>query len=119
MLLGDLAALHDLNSLSLIKASPTPLVVVLLNNHGGGIFDLLPISSQTDHFEQFFATPHALDFSHAAQMFGVEYYRPASLSEFTEAYERALERPSSTILEVQTDRQENGKVRKQINAAIQ
>lgn len=119
VLLGDLAALHDLNSLALLKSSTIPLVVVLLNNHGGGIFDLLPISNQSEHFERFFATPHEFDFEHAARMFGLRYDRPRTMDEFNAAYSQALDGSTSTLLEVQTERTENSRVRKQINAAIQ
>src|SRR5690606_32470191 len=39
---GDLALLHDLNALALLR--DLPVVVVAINNHGGGIFSFLPIA---------------------------------------------------------------------------
>lgn len=57
VLLGDLALLHDLNSLVLAHNSSAPLVIVVLNNNGGGIFSFLPIARFTDVFESYFAAP--------------------------------------------------------------
>ena len=69
LLLGDLSLLHDLNSLKLISESPKPIVLIVLNNHGGGIFSFLPISEHKDIFETYFSTPHSLEFKDAAKMF--------------------------------------------------
>ena len=35
-MIGDLAALHDFNSLSMLRDLPVPLIIVVLNNGGGG-----------------------------------------------------------------------------------
>ncbi len=40
--LGDLATLHDLNSLALVEKSTFPIFFIVINNHGGGIFSFLP-----------------------------------------------------------------------------
>jgi len=81
LLIGDLALLHDLSSLQLIKTLNQPAKVVVINNHGGGIFHFLPVAKHTAIFEPFFGTPHSLNFEHAADMFGLQYARPASLKE--------------------------------------
>ena len=46
ILLGDLSAIHDLNSLLLFRESPVPMTLIILNNDGGGIFSMLPISTR-------------------------------------------------------------------------
>ena len=51
-----------------------PMVIVLLNNDGGGIFSFLPIADHPDVFERYFATPHGMTFGHAAAgLFGLAY----------------------------------------------
>jgi 2-succinyl-5-enolpyruvyl-6-hydroxy-3-cyclohexene-1-carboxylate synthase len=105
LLIGDLALLHDLNSLAMLR--DLHVVVVVLNNDGGGIFSFLPVASQREFFEPFFGTPQGLSFEHAAAMFGLEYEDPKTVPEFAEAYGSACARDSSTLIEVKTDREEN------------
>ena len=107
LIVGDVAFLHDLNSLSLVHTLEAPMVIVLLNNDGGGIFSFLPISEHPDVFERCFGTPHGMTFEHAASLFGLEYVRPASTEEFLRVYEGARRRAGTTLIEVRTRRQEN------------
>lgn len=107
LVVGDVAFLHDLNSLSLVHTLEAPMVIVLLNNDGGGIFSFLPIAEHPDVFERCFGTPHGMTFEHAASLFGLEYVRPGSTDEFVRAYEGARRRAGTTLIEVQTRRQEN------------
>ena len=113
-IIGDLAALHDLNSMQLVATSSQPVILVIINNDGGGIFHFLPIASQTSHFEKFFGTPHARTFGDAAAMFGLEYAAPKSLVEFEQAYSQALESDSSSVIEVATNREANVKCHRQM-----
>jgi 2-succinyl-5-enolpyruvyl-6-hydroxy-3-cyclohexene-1-carboxylate synthase len=106
-IIGDLAALHDLNSLALLRTITSPLVLVIVNNTGGGIFSFLPIALHTPLFEEYFGTPHDLSFAQAAQMFGVEYAQPVGRDAFDAVYEEALEANRPVLIEVQTDREEN------------
>jgi 2-succinyl-5-enolpyruvyl-6-hydroxy-3-cyclohexene-1-carboxylate synthase len=105
--LGDLAALHDLNSLALLRKLKTPFVLVVVNNDGGGIFSFLPIAAHREFFESHFAAPHGLGFSQAAQMFGLPHHAPASARELTAACIEALKRPGATVIEVRTQRDRN------------
>src|SRR5690606_36179020 len=76
LLVGDLALLHDLRGLALLRKGP-PVVVVAVNNDGGGIFSFLPVAeAEGVPFEAVFGTPHGLGFEHAARMFGLPYARP-------------------------------------------
>ena len=118
LLIGDLALLHDLNSLAMLKNAPRPLVIVVLNNDGGGIFSFLPIARFKNGFEKFFATPHGLDFASVAQMFDLNYANPASAQEFVQAYKIAAQSRSSTIIEVTSDRKQGMAVVKRLQEKI-
>ncbi len=107
LLIGDLALLHDLNSLALLRDLAAPLVLVVLNNDGGGIFHFLPIARQADVFEPFFGTPHGLTFESIAATFGVGYFRALDRAGFIDAYRTACRRDTATLIEVKTDREEN------------
>ncbi|MFN2349499.1 MAG: 2-succinyl-5-enolpyruvyl-6-hydroxy-3-cyclohexene-1-carboxylate synthase, partial [Thioalkalivibrio sp.] len=96
----DLSLLHDLNSLALTQGSPSPLVIVVLNNDGGAIFNLLPAQNQGDHFQSLFQLPHGLDFQHAAAQFHLTYAAPTDPEAFAEAYQAACRCPGATLIEL-------------------
>ncbi|MEM9665184.1 MAG: 2-succinyl-5-enolpyruvyl-6-hydroxy-3-cyclohexene-1-carboxylic-acid synthase [Bacteroidota bacterium] len=104
LLIGDLALLHDLNALALLRHLAHPAVLVVINNDGGGIFHFLPIAEAKEVFEPYFGTPHGYTFEGAAQQFGLRYEAPSSLTAFAEAYQGACAASTSTLIEVRTDR---------------
>jgi len=118
LMIGDLAALHDLNSLSMLRDLPMPLIIVLLNNGGGGIFSFLPIAEFKEGFEKFWGTPHPYTLAAAASMFEVNYSQPMDAKHFKKAYAQALKAQTSTIIEVITNREENLKVHQRLQDAI-
>ncbi len=107
LLIGDVALAHDIGGLLAASRLRLPLTIVLLNNDGGGIFHFLPVAGETDAFEEHVATPHGLDFSRAAALYGCEYRRPADLPDLRDAVETSLSGAATTIIEVRTDREEN------------
>ncbi len=107
LLIGDVALAHDIGGLVAARRLRLPLTIVLLNNDGGGIFHFLPVAGETDAFEEHVATPHGLEFSHAAALYGCAYERPIALAELRAAVERSLAASATTIIEVRTDRVEN------------
>lgn len=118
LILGDLALLYDLNSLAMLRNLPAPVVVVAVNNDGGGIFSFLPIARHRDVFETYFGTPHGLSFDSAAKMFGLHYAQPASGEELLEAYRAAHRRSGPTLIEVQTDREENLALHRELQETV-
>ncbi|NQT64481.1 MAG: 2-succinyl-5-enolpyruvyl-6-hydroxy-3-cyclohexene-1-carboxylic-acid synthase [Candidatus Marinimicrobia bacterium] len=114
ILMGDLAFLHDLNSLQLIKTAQQPIIMVVVNNDGGGIFSFLSIWNETDVFEPFFGTPHGLTLEHAASMFGLAYSNPADMDAFKTTYIKATKQAESILIELVTDRIENHRFHQQI-----
>lgn len=107
LLTGDLSFIHDLGGLLTAKRHGIPLHVVLVNNDGGGIFSFLPIAKAQDHFEALFGTPHGLDFSHAAALFGASHARPETVAALKAALLDGLG-TSFKIIEARTQRSNNG-----------
>ncbi len=109
LLTGDLTMLHDLNALALQgemllrerDGSPRPSVlVVLLNNNGGAIFDMLPQKSEDPYFERLFLTPQKVDFLAAARAFGVPAERANTPNEFRGLCQRFFGEPGISFIEV-------------------
>jgi 2-succinyl-5-enolpyruvyl-6-hydroxy-3-cyclohexene-1-carboxylate synthase len=97
--LGDVALAHDLGALLSATRLKLALTVVLVDNAGGGIFDFLPVASQTDVFEEHVATPTGLDAERVAALFSLRYEPVDDLA--------AIREVPGTLLHVRTDRAEN------------
>ena len=110
LLIGDLSLLHDVSAFALNaelmrvhreagELAPS-FVIVLLNNHGGGIFDMLPQKSEDAYFERLFLTPEHADFGQIAAAFDVPYARVVNVADFRTAYRALVGRPGMSLLEV-------------------
>jgi 2-succinyl-5-enolpyruvyl-6-hydroxy-3-cyclohexene-1-carboxylate synthase len=117
-LIGDVALLHDMGGLLDASRLGLNLVIVLLNNDGGGIFHFLPVAGETDAFEEHVATPHGLHTGRLASLFGLEHEPVIDPEAFRAALERALVADGSTLIEVRTDRAENLELHRRIAAAV-
>jgi len=107
LVLGDLSALHDLNSLALLRQAKHSILVIVINNDGGGIFHHLPIAKNEAVFEEWFATPHGLDFKGAAAQFGLSYQRVDSQAGLHSVLTDWDASPQTQLIEVITNRQTN------------
>lgn len=104
LITGDVAFYHDMNGLLAIKQQGLQNVtIVLLNNNGGGIFRRLPIAQFEPEFTPLFLTPHDLDFSHAARLYGLHHVRVADRVSFVQAFDQSVHGNVPTVIEVQTD----------------
>jgi 2-succinyl-5-enolpyruvyl-6-hydroxy-3-cyclohexene-1-carboxylate synthase len=58
-------------------------------------------------FVEHVATPHGLDFAHAAALFGLGYVAVDTVEDFRAALSGALAAPRTSIVAVHTDREAN------------
>jgi 2-succinyl-5-enolpyruvyl-6-hydroxy-3-cyclohexene-1-carboxylate synthase len=108
--LGDVALAHDLGALLSAKRLGLALTIVLVDNAGGGIFDFLPVATQTDAYEEHVATPTGLDAERVAALFGLAYEPVSDLAAIREA--------PGTLLHVRTDRAENVALHRRVWGAV-
>lgn len=107
LLVGDLALLHDLNSLMLLRSGKR-IVAVVVNNDGGGIFSMLPVAEHApEAFEPMFGTPHGLSFPRFAEGFGLDYWEVDAPVGLEAALRFAYSQDVGTVIEVKTDRAAN------------
>ena len=72
LLTGDLALLHDTNGFLIANKFKGHLTIILINNYGGGIFEILPIADFPT-FEEYFATPQTVDLAKLCAAYDVEH----------------------------------------------
>jgi 2-succinyl-5-enolpyruvyl-6-hydroxy-3-cyclohexene-1-carboxylate synthase len=104
-LIGDLTALHDVAGLRLLAGRRVVLVVV--DNGGGGIFEFLPIAQHARAFERHFLTPQPDDLLAVARALGLDVAEATDASALGAALAVALESPRPTVLRVPVDRRAN------------
>lgn len=98
--IGDISFLHDLNSLLLLHRSETPVVLVVINNGGGRIFERLPVGGFPELMDPYLITPHAMDFHALAEQFALPYFQAGTADGLAAAYDAALRAKRSALVEV-------------------
>jgi 2-succinyl-5-enolpyruvyl-6-hydroxy-3-cyclohexene-1-carboxylate synthase len=114
LLIGDVALQHDVGGLIAARRLGIPLKIVLLDNGGGGIFDFLPVAREGEDFERHVATPHGLDFAHAAALYGLAHHEASSADELHEA----LAGGGPALIHIRTDRRENVALHRRVWEAV-
>ena len=118
LLTGDVAFFYDRNAFW--HNYPTPnLRVVLLNNHGGGIFRLIDGPRQQPELEEFFETRQALTAENLCRDFHLPYFPVDSMAKL-EAALPVFFGPEGAggVLEIQTDSQVNAAFFEEYRAAV-
>ncbi len=117
LLTGDLALLHDTNGFLFTPQLRGSLTIVLINNHGGGIFGHLPVAKFADTFEKFFATPQEVNFRRLASAYGVRHTLIRDLAHLAGRLRR-LPVQGVRLLEVRTDRRHDASFRQKLFARV-
>lgn len=104
---GDVAFAHDLSGALAAGRSGSDLVVVLLDNGGGAIFDHLPAAGLLGPaFERHLTTPPGADFGAVVRGLGWTHAAPESWQALDEELAAAFETPRQAphLIQVRTDR---------------
>ncbi|EOL9020858.1 2-succinyl-5-enolpyruvyl-6-hydroxy-3-cyclohexene-1-carboxylic-acid synthase [Cronobacter dublinensis] len=96
--LGDLSTLYDVNALALLRDTPAPFVLMVVNNNGGQIFSMLPTPARER--EKYYCMPQNVSFAPAAALFSLRYEAPESLAALREAMTRAWQSSVTTVIEL-------------------
>lgn len=106
LLTGDLALLHDTNGFLIKQYFQGSLTIILINNQGGGIFEMLPVAEFNEVFEDYFATPQTVKFEDLCKTYNLEYYLINNWQEL-ESLIKNLPDKGIRILEIQTNRKKD------------
>jgi len=100
LLIGDVSFVHDLNGLQLAARSRGPLVIVVIQNGGGRIFEQLPIARDgKPSWLPYFTTPHDVDLASASAAFGCDFLRVDTVTGLREALRSSHARSGCTVIE--------------------
>jgi len=120
-LTGDLAFLHDTNGLLNAAHVKGHLTVIVINNHGGGIFEMLPISQfqekPEDFFETYFVTPQQVDLFSLCKAYGIEHHAITGVKDFVDRVS-VLPTKGVRVLEVMCDRKQSVHQRKALLESV-
>ena len=108
LIVGDLGFFYDRNGLW-HRHLPANLRIVVLNNHGGGIFDIIegPNRLERERQETYFLTPQPLTARRTAEDHGLRYLQATSAGELTRLLPEFFAAGGPALLEVETDMSTN------------
>lgn len=120
-LLGDISFLHDVGGLAAARELESPLVLLVIDNGGGRIFEELPIASalaDRPDLLRFWTTPHALELGHAAALYGLPYTLVSTATELTRAVDAALRHRGCTVVHARVVPDSAREARKQLRLRL-
>lgn len=101
VILGDVSFLHDVGGLAAMRGLEVPLVLLVIDNGGGRIFDDLPVQQAlTDQPElaRFWLTPPDVDLRQAAALFRLPYARVERIPALKSAIQAAFAQRGCTLV---------------------
>ena len=113
VLSGDLSLLHDGNGF--IADQLPDAVFVVVDNNGGGLFDLLPQATHAPGFDRLFATPHGRDLMGLAALHGLDTITLSSTGELVPELEQRLEAGGCHLVVIPVEREADLKRRQALD----
>ena len=120
LLSGDLAFLHDTNGLLGLARRGVDLVIVVVDNDGGGIFSFLPQHDALDAatFEVLFGTPQHVDLVSLATVHDISGCTVDLAANLGPAIDHAFAAGGVQLIVAQTNRESNVSVHAELNQAV-
>ncbi|KAK9051156.1 hypothetical protein SSX86_027782 [Deinandra increscens subsp. villosa] len=104
--IGDVSFLHDTNGLALLKQriSRKQVTIVVINNHGGAIFSLLPIANTAEEeiLNKYFYTSHNVGIHNLCSAHGVKHVHVHTKAELQKALIESQHEDVDCVIEVES-----------------
>lgn len=113
LITGDLSLFHDTNGLHTVFKYKIPLTIVLINNGGGAIFNMLPVGKETNIFDDYFFTPLNISFKDLIKTYGGNYKLVSSFTSLKTKLQQSIEQKEFSLIEIKTDYKKGSKLRKE------
>ena len=118
LITGDMAFFYDRNAFW-NNYLPDNLRIIVLNNHGGGIFDIIPGPSSQPEHKEYFLTNQPLSAKSVAEEFGLKYYHCKSVKGLSKGLDKFWVRDGDAkILEIESDIETNTEIYKKFKQEI-
>jgi len=121
LLIGDVSLFHDLGALASSRLVKTPLVIAVIDNAGGRIFDQLPVQklySADARAAELWLTPPTGQLSHAATLFGLDYFAPTTGPEIQAVIAAQLGNPGVSLVHLQVEPHSAARSRQKVLEAL-
>lgn len=109
--IGDLALLHDSNSLLSLNNPEQSVLIIVINNKGGNIFRMLPVYEKTKYYMKYFETPQKTDLADLAKAHSIPYLLIDSREKLLNTDVSELNTGRSLLIECRTDPESSMKLR--------
>jgi 2-succinyl-5-enolpyruvyl-6-hydroxy-3-cyclohexene-1-carboxylate synthase len=121
LLLGDVSLLHDVGALASARLVSSPLVIAVVDNAGGRIFDQLPVQKVYEGdaaLSELWLTPPGRELSHAAALFGLGYEAPTHLEAIRSSVSSLLARREASLLHLRVGPTSASDLRRRVLTAL-
>ncbi|XP_073113105.1 protein PHYLLO, chloroplastic isoform X4 [Elaeis guineensis] len=109
--IGDISFLHDTNGLAILnqRTKRKPMTILVINNHGGAIFSLLPIADRAlpNVLNQYFYTAHDVSISKLCAAHSVKHLLAQTKMELHNALWRSQNEQTDCVIEVESSIADN------------
>ncbi|XP_045833302.1 protein PHYLLO, chloroplastic isoform X1 [Trifolium pratense] len=104
--IGDISLLHDTNGLAILNQRKLrkPMTILVVNNHGGAIFSVLPLADKVDHsiMHQYFYTSHNISIRELCLAHSVKHLHVKTKAELEEALYVAQHENMDCMVEIES-----------------
>lgn len=100
--IGDLAFLHDSNSILTARNHAKNLTILVNNNYGGQVFSLLPQAKNLENIfdEWFISEQKNISIENLAKSYGCKYYLSKNIEDFKNIFDASKDIEGVKIIEV-------------------
>ncbi|WJX87640.1 hypothetical protein P8452_69808 [Trifolium repens] len=104
--IGDISLLHDTNGLAILNQRKLrkPMTILVVNNHGGAIFSVLPLADKVEHsiMHQYFYTSHNISIRELCLAHSIKHLHVKTKAELKEALYVAQHEKMDCMVEIES-----------------
>jgi len=116
LILGDVSFFHDINSLLITTHYKINMNIIIMNNNGGQIFNMLPYKKKIDKkYDEFWTTPVDIEIKQACKLYKLDYYAINSIDDIKNNLYEILDSKGMNIIEIKTDFNTTQSIQEEIN----